>query len=157
MDLAKDWDSYIKRCEKAKAHYDQHYSFEGNKTFWMKMVQSPTKLYMVVNEDRFFLSHRKDIAIEAVKNAYEVCIICKDTGRKQEVLDLGLPMIELPINPTGSNIFENLFIKKVLVPKGCSESLFSNKAPLTIKNNPIPAAVMKPNGTSRYPGFPAFG
>ena len=108
MDLAKDWDSYIKRCEKAKAHYDQHYSFEGNKSFWMKMVQSPTKLYMVVNEDRFFLSHRKDIAIEAVKNGYEVCIICKDTGRKQEVLDLGLPMIELPINPTGSNIFEEL-------------------------------------------------
>ena len=37
------------------------------------------KLYMVVNEDRFFLSHRKDIAIRASQQGYDVHIVCKDT------------------------------------------------------------------------------
>lgn len=63
---------------------------------------------MVVNEDRFFLSHRKDIAVCAKKNGYDVTIVCKDTGRRVEIETLGLKMIELPINPTGENIVEEL-------------------------------------------------
>ena len=66
------------------------------------------RLLMVVNEDRFFLSHRKDIAIAAQNEGWDVTIVCKDTGRKQEVALLGLKMIELPINPTGSNPIEEL-------------------------------------------------
>jgi len=66
------------------------------------------RLLIVVNEDRFFLSHRKDIAIAAQKEGMEVKIVCKDTGRKKEVEALGLEMIELPINPTGSNPLEEI-------------------------------------------------
>lgn len=63
---------------------------------------------MVVNEDRFFLSHRKDIALYAQKRGYEITLVAKNTGRRNEVEALGLKMIELPINPTGENIKEEL-------------------------------------------------
>lgn len=61
------------------------------------------KLYMIVNEDRFFLSHRKDIALRAMKNGFDVTIVTKNTGQKQNILDLGLKVIDLQINPTGMN------------------------------------------------------
>ena len=64
------------------------------------------KLLMIVNEDRFFLSHRKDIAIAAQKEGWDVAIVCKDTGRRKEIEALGLKMIELPINPTGTNLLQ---------------------------------------------------
>lgn len=64
------------------------------------------KLLMVVNEDRFFLSHRKDIALKAQAEGFDVKIVCKDTGRSEELYALGLSMIELPINPTGTNLRE---------------------------------------------------
>lgn len=63
---------------------------------------------MVVNEDRFFLSHRKEIALAAKREGFDVTIVCKDTGQRRDVEALGLPMIELPINPTGMNIKEEL-------------------------------------------------
>jgi glycosyltransferase involved in cell wall biosynthesis len=66
------------------------------------------KLFIVVNEDRFFLSHRKDIAVAAHKSGWDVTIVCKDTGQRKDVESLGLKMIELPINPTGTNIFQEL-------------------------------------------------
>ena len=65
-------------------------------------------LYIVVNEDRFLLSHRKDIAIAAQNTGWKVKIFCKDTGQRQNVEALGLEMVELPINPTGTNPKEEL-------------------------------------------------
>ena len=66
------------------------------------------KLFIVVNVDRFFLSHRKDIAINALKNGYDVTIITKDTGKRSEVEKLGLRFIDLPMNRVGTNIFEEI-------------------------------------------------
>lgn len=66
------------------------------------------KLLIIVNEDRFFLSHRKDIALSAQKDGWDVTIVCKDTGQRKDIEDLGLKMIELPINPTGSNPLEEI-------------------------------------------------
>lgn len=66
------------------------------------------KLFMVVNEDRFFLSHRKPVAIAAKKAGYEVTIIAKDTGKRKEVEALGFRMLDLPINPTGMNPVQEL-------------------------------------------------
>lgn len=66
------------------------------------------KLLMIVNEDRFFLSHRKDIALAAQEAGWDVTIVCKDTGRWQEVEALGLKVLELPINPTGMNLRQEL-------------------------------------------------
>lgn len=65
-------------------------------------------LLIVVNEDVFFLSHRKEIALCAQKEGYDVTIVAKDTGKRREIESLGLKMIELPINPTGENLFEEL-------------------------------------------------
>lgn len=63
---------------------------------------------MIVNEDRFFLSHRKDIALSAQEKGWDVTIVCKDTGRRREVEALGLKMTEMPINPTGTNLLQEL-------------------------------------------------
>ena len=67
-----------------------------------------SRLFIVVNEDRFFLSHRKDIAVAAVAAGYDVTVVAKDTGRKEEVVALGVNYIELPVNPTGKNIGQEL-------------------------------------------------
>lgn len=61
------------------------------------------KLIMVVNEDRFFLSHRKEVALAAQKAGWDVTVVCKDTGQFDEVKALGLKVLELPVNPTGMN------------------------------------------------------
>lgn len=66
------------------------------------------RLFIVVNEDRFFLSHRKDIAVAAVAAGYDVTIVAKDTGRRNEILALGAKYIDLPVNPTGMNIGQEL-------------------------------------------------
>lgn len=66
------------------------------------------RLFIIVNEDRFFLSHRKEIAVTAKENGYDVTIVAKDTGRRGDVEALGLRMVDLPINPTGKNIFQDL-------------------------------------------------
>lgn len=66
------------------------------------------KLLMIVNEDRFFLSHRKEIAVAAQETGWNVTIVCKDTGRWKELEALGLKALELPINPTGMNLRQEL-------------------------------------------------
>ena len=66
------------------------------------------KLFIIVNEDRFVLSHRKDIALAAQRAGWNVTVVCKDTGQLQEVEALGLKVLELPINPTGMNLRQEL-------------------------------------------------
>ncbi len=66
------------------------------------------KLLIVVNEDRFFLSHRKDIALRARQEGYDVTVVCKDTGQHGVIKAMGLPVIELPVNPTGMSLMEEL-------------------------------------------------
>lgn len=65
-------------------------------------------LLLIVNEDRFFLSHRTLIAQEATNNGWEVTIVTKNTGFRKEIEGLGYKYIELPINPTGMNFKEEL-------------------------------------------------
>jgi glycosyltransferase involved in cell wall biosynthesis len=66
------------------------------------------KLFIVVNIDWFFLSHRKDIALDAQKAGYDVTIVTKDTGKKSIIETLGLKVIDLPMNRSGQNIIEEL-------------------------------------------------
>lgn len=65
-------------------------------------------LFIVVNVDWFFLSHRKDIALNAQKAGYNVTIVTKDTGKKKEIDALGLKVIDLPMNRSGQNLIEEL-------------------------------------------------
>lgn len=67
------------------------------------------RLFIVVNVDWFFLSHRKDIALSAQKNGYDVTVVTKDTGKKQYIEALGLKVIDLPMNRSGQNIIEELY------------------------------------------------
>lgn len=43
------------------------------------------KLFIVVNEDRFFLSHRLPIALAARDAGYETVIVAKNTGHRNEI------------------------------------------------------------------------
>lgn len=73
-----------------------------------------TKLFIVVNVDWFFLSHRKDIAIAACRKGYDVTIVTKDTGKLKDIEALGLRVINLPMNRSGQNIVEELNTCKFL-------------------------------------------
>lgn len=67
-----------------------------------------TKLFIIVNVDTFFLSHRKDIALRAKDAGYDVTIIAKDTGKGDYIKSVGLRFINLPINKAGTNLKEEL-------------------------------------------------
>lgn len=66
------------------------------------------KLLIILNEDYFLLTHRKELAIHAQEAGYNVTIVAKNTGRREKVEALGLRMVELPVNPTGKNLIEEL-------------------------------------------------
>lgn len=63
---------------------------------------------MIVNEDRFFLSHRLPVAQQALSEGFDVTIVAKDTGHRAEIQSLGFKFIDLPINPTGMNPLEEI-------------------------------------------------
>ena len=66
------------------------------------------KLFMVVNVDWFFLSHRKEIALAAQKAGWNVTIVTADTGKSKDIVAMGLRAINLPMNRSGMNIFQEL-------------------------------------------------
>jgi glycosyltransferase involved in cell wall biosynthesis len=66
------------------------------------------KLFIVVNHDWFFLSHRKEIALAAKRVGYNISIVTKDTGKRKIIEDLGLKFIDLPLDSTGMNIWKEI-------------------------------------------------
>ena len=66
------------------------------------------KLFIVVNHDWFFLSHRKDIAVAALQEGWDVTIVSCNTGRFNDICKLGLKVVNLPINATGMNLIEEM-------------------------------------------------
>ena len=66
------------------------------------------KLFIVVNVDSFFLSHRKDIALRAMQEGYDVTIVAGDTGKSGEIQRKGLKFVPLPINKTGLDLREEI-------------------------------------------------
>ena len=65
-----------------------------------------TKLFIVVNVDWFFLSHRLPIALAAVKRDYDVTILAiEEEGRGAEIRSHGLKFIPLPSTRGGKNFF----------------------------------------------------
>lgn len=75
------------------------------------------KLFLVVNHDWFFLSHRKEVAVAAKNAGWDVTIVTCNTGRFEDIHAMGLKTIDLPINATGMNPKEEwgtfLFLKKL--------------------------------------------
>lgn len=72
------------------------------------------KLFIIVNVDWFFLSHRKDIAVAALSKGWDVTIVTCDTGRFEDIRALGLKVVNLPINATGMNLMEEMKTFKFL-------------------------------------------
>ena len=75
------------------------------------------RLFIVVNVDWFFLSHRKDVALAAQKAGWDVTIVTADTGKLKDIEALGLKTINLPMSRSGMNIKEELgtlfFLRKL--------------------------------------------
>ena len=75
------------------------------------------KLFIIVNVDWFFLSHRKDVALAAQKAGWDVTIVTADTGKLKDIEALGLKTINLPMSRSGMNIKEELgtlfFLRKL--------------------------------------------
>ena len=85
-------------------------------------------LFIVVNEDRFLLSHRREIVERAIAEGYAVTVVAKDTGLRENITNLGARFIELPVNPTGTNILQELKTLIFLV------KLFKKEQPNIIHN-----------------------
>ena len=61
------------------------------------------KLFIVVNVDWFFLSHRLPVALAAQKAGWDVTIVTADTGQLKEIEAAGLRAINLPMSRSGMN------------------------------------------------------
>ena len=66
------------------------------------------KLYIIVNVDWFFLSHRLPVALAAQKAGWDVTIVTADTGKLKDIEAKGLKTINLPMSRSGMNIKEEL-------------------------------------------------
>lgn len=75
------------------------------------------KLYIIVNVDWFFLSHRLPVALAAQKAGWDVTIVTADTGKLKDIEAKGLRVINLPMSRSGKNILEELgtlnFLRKL--------------------------------------------
>ena len=73
------------------------------------------KLFLVVNVDWFFLSHRLPIALEAKKRGYDVTILAiEEEGKGPEIRSHGLKFIPLPSTRGGKNILNELSLIRFL-------------------------------------------
>ena len=66
------------------------------------------KLFIVVNQDWFFLSHRLPIGMAAKEAGYDVTIVSEDTGVSDKIREAGLKTMNLPINKAGTNIKDEI-------------------------------------------------
>ena len=66
------------------------------------------KLFIIVNVDWFFLSHRLPVALAAQRAGWNVTIVTADTGKLKDISLLGLKVINLPMSRSGMNIKEEL-------------------------------------------------
>ena len=75
------------------------------------------KLFIIVNVDWFFLSHRLPVALAAQKAGWDVTIVTADTGKLKDIEAKGLKVINLPMSRSGMNLKEELgtlnFLRKL--------------------------------------------
>ena len=66
------------------------------------------KLYIVVNQDRFFLSHRLPIGVAAKDAGYDVTVVGEDTGVSDKIREAGLKTVNMPINKAGTDLKDEI-------------------------------------------------
>lgn len=93
------------------------------------------KYFMVVNVDWFFLSHRLPLALKMKSLGYDVHILTKDSGRKQDILDEGLKFVDMPFERSGKNPLKEISTIQTL------RKLFKKEQPEIIHNVTIKPAL----------------
>ncbi len=68
------------------------------------------KILYVVNVDWFFISHRLPLAKEALKRGYQVTVLTKNTGRKDEIEGHGMKFIDINFERSGKNPINELSV-----------------------------------------------
>lgn len=94
------------------------------------------KLFIVVNVDWFFLSHRLPIALKALEVGFDVTIIARDTGRRAEIEDKGLKFIDIPFDRSGTNPLSELNCISLL------KKLYKKERPDVIHNVTLKACLL---------------
>ncbi len=69
---------------------------------------SNRKIFIAVNVDWFFLSHRLYLATELKNLGNDVYILTRDTGYKDEILKHNLKFIDIPFDRSGTNFIYEL-------------------------------------------------
>ena len=66
------------------------------------------RMTILSSDDRSFLTHRLPMAMAAKKLCPVVLVICKDTGKCEEIRQMGFDVTNLPMGNAPLNIFANL-------------------------------------------------
>ncbi len=66
------------------------------------------RVFYVFSIDYQLISHRRPIVAEAVRRGWDVTVVCKETGYRSTIEDMGVRFIEIPINRVGTNPREEL-------------------------------------------------
>lgn len=66
------------------------------------------KIFFVTNVDWFFISHRLPLALNAIKQGYEVYLLSLNTGKKEFIQEHGIRFIDIPFNRSGSDPLHEL-------------------------------------------------
>lgn len=105
-------------------------------------------LFIVVNVDWFFLSHRLPIALAAKEKGYRVTIVSKDTGKREEIEALGLRFINVEFERSGANPLHEFRCIKILY------KIYKSEKPdiihhVTLKASLLGCLAAKLSGTKR--------
>ena len=84
-------------------------TYSPNQTIYKRMRQNFLFETMTIlsSDDRSFLTHRLPMAMAAKKMCRTVWVICKDTGKCEEIRQLGFGVIDLPMGNAPLNVFAN--------------------------------------------------
>lgn len=66
------------------------------------------RMTILSSDDRSFLTHRLPMAMAAKKLCRDVLVICKDTGKCEDIRQMGFDVTNLPMGDAPLNIFANL-------------------------------------------------
>lgn len=76
------------------------------------------KLFLVVNVDWFFVSHRMPIALRALEEGYDVTVFSiEEAGLGDEIRSKGLKFVPLPTSRAGTNLFTEFKVLLFLLRK----------------------------------------
>jgi glycosyltransferase involved in cell wall biosynthesis len=84
----------------------------------MKKILGSSSILYFVNVDWFFISHRLPIALEAQKQGYKIKIACHFTSHKEDMINLGFEVSEIPFSRSGGGLINELktliYIRRVI-------------------------------------------